>query len=141
EAGPGEATVPEALLSTNDGEQQPGAPGTRCWGGMCVDMIGVIAPEEALIVSTDEAMTFTLTAGDPTSVHLRVLEWQPSDFEGSPGTVVIAPDAPVAASGDLATARTIEWQVPSEPGEYALALFTAYEQGGDIAYGWHIVVE
>jgi hypothetical protein len=135
--------VPQATLSNSAGESQAGIPGTRCWGGGCVDMVGIIAPDEPLRVSAGETLTFNLGAGDPSSANLQVREWLPSDMQADQGTI-IAFDAPTAASGDLAPSATIEWEVPVEPGEYALNLMTFYQTGdvgGDISYGWHIIVE
>lgn len=142
--------VPLAELNNEAGEVQVAQLGSYCWsspsegGGegaaLCVDTIGQTAPTEALPVAPDETLTFTLGA-DPTSVSLRVLEWQLDEIvQGSLEWSVIAHDAPVVASGDLGPARVLTWQAPSEPGEYALTMFSAYP-GGDISYGWHIVVQ
>ncbi len=136
-----EEGVPVATLSTPSGALQVGVAGTRCWGGMCADMVGVLVPPDALPVAPDEALTITLTAGDASSAHLRVLEWQASVNEGPTGTLVADPSAPAVASGELGSGRTLTWNAPLEPGEYILSLFSVYEQGGDISYGWHIRVE
>lgn len=145
-----ESGVPGAMLTTSEGVTQIAEVGSYCWDisqpdgtvqGVCADAIGVIAPSEALPVSADETLTFTLTAGQPSNVQLRVLAWQVSDFDVGEDRRVIDHEAPVVASGNLDASQTIEWQAPSEPGEYALALFSSYQPGGDISYGWHIIVE
>jgi hypothetical protein len=133
--------VPGATLTNAAGTTQVAATGTYCWGGVCADMIGPIAPADALPVTPDEEVTFTLTAGAPSNVNLRVLEWQVTGDVLDSGEVVVDSEAPVVASGDLDLSQSIQWQVPSEPGEYALSMFTAYQEGGDISYGWHIRVE
>lgn len=133
--------VPVALLATSDGESQQALAGTRCWDGLCVDMIGLIAPQEALHVSPDEELTLQLGAGEPSTVNLRVLEWQTSEFDGPPEAVLIAFDAPVVQSGPLQKSQSQTWYAPGEPGEYMISLFTSYPQGGDISYGWHLVVD
>lgn len=132
--------VPLALLEGKTGSQEARA-GTRCWDGMCVDMIGVIAPAEALHVAPGEELTLRLGAGEPSGVSLRVLGWQPSQFDGPDGATIIGFDAPLVASGNLDGGQTLQWNAPDDPGEYALSLFTGYSQGGDISYGFHIIVD
>lgn len=140
EPAPGSQEIPQALLRTSSGAVQVGATGSYCWGTVCADAIGPVAPGEALTVAPDEELTFELMAGEPGQLSLRVLQWQPSEFEGRPGTVILDPQAPLVASGDLEPTATTTWNAPTEPGEYALLLFSTYVQGGDISYGWHIVV-
>jgi hypothetical protein len=114
--------------------------GTCCWNGLCLDLIGVLAPDEPMMVRPGERLTFTLTAGTPADVHLRVLEWLPGEFLAPPGGVFIDVAAPLVASGDLPPERVIGWEAPDQEGEYSLSLFSSYVEGGDISYGWHVVV-
>lgn len=136
--------VPEATLTDSEGAMQIGVPGTRCWRGGCMDAAGIMAPPEALRVAPGETLIFSFGAGDPSSVSLQVREWVPNEAPGPDGTAMIGWDAPIAASGDLDPAAATEWEVPLEPGEYALNAMSFYQignVGGDIAYGWHIIVE
>lgn len=139
------APLPEALLHTSEGETYAGTPGTHCWAGTCADMIGVPVPPEPISLAPGEELTFEFTAGQPTHLSLRVLAWQPSDIPSPSDEVLIADaEAPLVESGNLTPASQVAWQALPEPGEYVLHLFSSYSSGqggGDIAYGWHIVVE
>lgn len=139
------APLPEARLHTSNGETHAGTPGTYCWAGTCADMIGVPVPPEPIRVSPGEELSFEFTAGQPTHLTLRVLAWQPSDVPSPSDEVLIADaEAPLVESGNLSPATEVAWQALPEPGEYVLHLFSSYSSGqggGDIAYGWHILVE
>lgn len=62
---------PPATLVAASGEQISGVY-NYCWKGLCVDMLGVMVPKEALIARADETLTFKL-AIEPT--QLVLLAW------------------------------------------------------------------
>lgn len=136
---PGDSTpepVPGLFWGTADGPGGRAIEGTRCWGTMCVDMIGPITPEEPAELAPGEELTFQWEGGEPTTVTYSWLRAdtatsQPVDggklawMVTSAGEVI--DEAPVAA--------------PTEPGEYILVAFAAWEGRGDVSFGMYFSVE
>ncbi len=101
--------VPEASLSTGAGRTQTAVTGAYCWTGgdgrtVCADPFALLVPTDPLSVAPSEPLVFTLGAGTPTFVTMRVLDWQPDDAPAAPsptGTVAIRLDSQEVATGDL----------------------------------------
>lgn len=143
-AGEPPPAVPPATLTNGAGESQQAVVGSYCWpieGSVaCLDSLAVQAPSMPLTVAPVAPLTFALPNEPLTMVTMRVLGWKTIEGEAPNETTLVAPDAPLLASGDLEPAATIAWEAPPEPGEYFLDMMTVYQNGGTIAYGWHILV-
>ncbi|MBA3533506.1 MAG: hypothetical protein H0T73_16430 [Ardenticatenales bacterium] len=141
---PSSGAVPGATLSSQSGQSQRAATGSSCWGGpeapVCADTFALLVPTEPLLLSPGEPLTFTLEAGAPSFVTMRVLAWQPTGDAAAEGMTAIDVAASLLSEGDLEPAALISWEAPPEPGEYVLDLNSVYDNGNSIAYAWHLVV-
>ncbi len=127
--------VPAAHLRDGSGNRITGAAGTRCWGRMCVDMVGPITPANPTRVRPNERLEVTNDAGAPTEAQYA---WLP------------APDpAPTTISGERAWSGLFPrenqpWATsvttPQAPGRYVLIAFAQWQGRGDISYGWYLEV-
>lgn len=145
-AGESVPTAPPATLTDAAGQSQQAVVGSYCWpfeGGAiaCSNPLVVQAPTVPLTVASGAPLTFALPSEPLTMVTMRVLAWKPVEGASSGDTTLVAPDAPLLASGDLEPSATITWEAPPEPGEYFLDMATVYQNGGTIAYGWHLLVQ
>lgn len=137
--------VPSATLNGADGEGQRGFIGNHCWnlgaGAIeCIEAIGPFAPLEPLRVAPGDALTFALPDVPLSSVSLRVAPWISAAGEAPEGLLSVAPADEITPI-PIEPATPLLWQAPTDPGDYLVELFTLYENGGDIQYRWHILVE
>lgn len=137
--GPTVDSRPPAAIASIDGEPHDLALGTYCWGGLCADAIGIIAPPEPVAVSAGASLDL---AGDITGIELTESSWVIYPVTGEPigsgeNWVAFRPEGdgievPVGDGtvipGDL------------EAGEYLLTL-TARQEGQDAFYGLQISVD
>jgi len=145
-AAPATPTVPAAQLAGGQGQTQQAVTGTACWGELgnvpsCTDPLALLAPTEPLVVAPREALRFALPDAPLAFVTLRVLAWQPAEGAAPPGQTLLAPDAPLAASGDLEPTPSIPWEAPTPSGDYLLDLTAVYRDGRSVSYGWHLRVQ
>ena len=131
--GPTLAPVPGAF-ATAGGKTVRGGDGSRCWGTMCVDMVGPITNVEPLVVKPRETVPLDFEGGTPTTVSLT---WMP--VAGPPPTP--GPQGRVWMGGlSLSSAGTTR-EAPSAPGDYVLNVFAMWQGRGDISFGFYIRVQ
>ena len=137
---------PPAVLEV-DGQEQISGIGTYCWSdpeegvAVCADMLGIITPENPLVVPASFTARFYLSPeAEPEELALRVLpvsaedEIQPSGegwraWPGAPGEVYTLP-----------LERAPEIELNLEPGTHVLELFARWEDWGDVSYGFLLEV-
>jgi hypothetical protein len=115
------APPPPATLVTASGEQTAGVY-NYCWKDLCVDMIGVMVPAEAVIARPSEVVTFEL-AVEPTQLEMSV--WA---LDG--GTVVKEYEEYFAWSAegetnltyDLPAQSSFQFRPDFPPGRYVIVL-------------------
>ena len=145
-ATPPEVKPPPAVLEV-DGQEQISGTGSYCWSdpedgvGICADMIGIITPENPMVVPASFTARFHLSPqAEPEELSLRVLpvlawdEIQPSGdgwraWPGAPGEV-----------HPLALERAPEIELNLAPGMHVLELFARWEVWGDVSYGFLLEV-
>jgi hypothetical protein len=139
---PDASGLPVLTVSTPKGSAQQAEPGTRCWIegdlGQCVDYAGPVTPGEPLVIEPGAPLSLTV-AGDlqPSEVSAAWVAVKGSDGEpATDGTLLWS-----AAPHDFQPVADGMIAAPSEAGDYVLAVFTRWPQGGDIAYGAYIRVE
>ena len=148
---PDSGSPPPATL-TIDGQSQTSAVGTFCWTmsdgvAMCADMIGHPTPIQPLSVpSPFSAELSTVIPEPPDSLSMTVFPvqlgqeimvseeeqwfwWNPDD--GQRRTL------PIGSPGRA----TSEFELTLEPGLYALSMFVAWPERGDVNYGFLIEVQ
>ena len=126
---------PKAVLRTSGGREVAGGAGTRCWDGMCIDMVGPVSNPDALTLVASEGFVITFEAGPPTAIY--------EAWRGAPGT------------GEPATSGERLWKDPAppvtmvkaggprpplQPGRYLYMVFAQWQGKGDISYAWYIEV-
>ena len=129
---------PPATLVTASGEQTSGVY-NYCWKGLCVDMLGVMVPTDALITRVDEPLSFEL-AIEPTQVDLLI--W-PLDA----GTVVAEYDELFAWRDqgesdlryELAAQPSCQFTPDLTPGRYVVVL-AVRASDGDVGYAFQVEV-
>ncbi len=138
---------PPATLTVEGAEQTSGV-GTYCWttegmGGICADYIGVPTPAEPLRVTSPMLAVLELQVEDrPDSLSLAV-------FAVSAGMDQL-PDNPDLSSWpfpqefesrrDLELASSTPFELSLEPGLYVVSVFAAWDDLGDVNYGFLIDV-
>lgn len=127
------APVPGLFLVEPGGTGTSGVPGTRCWADSCIDYAGPVTT----------ARPTTFPAGVP-------LEWQ---AEGGTLTEIQHAWAPASLARPTPTSDgNLVWSLgaefapgeittPSEPGDYVLIVFTRYDNGGDVLFGFYLRIE
>lgn len=137
---------PPAVLAV-DGQEQVAGIGSYCWSDLdqglsiCADTIGIITPEQPLLVSPAFTAQFRLAPdGIPSELALRVIAVSPED------ELVPVPSGTRAWPGAEGTQVTLplkaepEVDLALEPGLYVLYLFARWEALGDVSYGFLLEV-
>ncbi|MBI5946634.1 MAG: hypothetical protein HY875_00665 [Chloroflexi bacterium] len=131
-SGPTLAPVPGAF-ATAGGKTVRGGEGTRCWGTMCVDMVGPITNVDPLVVKAGEAVALDFEGGTPTTVSLTWMAVTgPPPAPGPQGRVWMRE----LSSTPGGTTR----EAPSAPGDYVLTVFATWKGRGDILFGFYVRV-
>ena len=126
---------PKAVLRTAGGREVTGGAGTRCWDGMCLDMVGPVSNPDAFTLKATEDFTVSYEAGSPTAVYEA---WRGASGPGE-----------LTASGErlwkdivpgVAMARAGGPRPPLQPGRYLYMVFAQWQGKGDISYAWYIEV-
>jgi hypothetical protein len=129
---------PPAVLTTAAGEQTSGVY-NYCWGGLCVDMLGVLVPTDALVARVDEPLTFEL-AIEPTQLELLVWPLEAGTvvkgYEGffawrDQGETDLAYHLPVQSSFQFTPGLTL--------GQYVIVL-AVRASDGDVGYAFQVQV-
>lgn len=144
---PGEGGPPAAVLRVN-GQAQTAGVGSHCWPypdeetAICADYMGVITPRVPLVVSApiDATIEWPLERApdNMSATFYPVTEETEMQSEG-PARVWEPP---------FDRGETIEFQgshglsfSPIEPGLYVLTVFGAWEDTGDVTYGFLLEVQ
>jgi len=147
---------PPAVLAVGDACQTGGI-GTNCWEWGCGDVAGIVVPATPISVSEGQPLRIALDF-DAFDTHVRI--WRANSDrlrEGESGDTLVSPaDVDQVWEGAPPPGRTIELRPDLSPGRYAIEVF-AYKvppgglqtpgpfggvgAGGDVSYGFHIVVE
>ncbi len=131
--GPTLAPVPGAF-ATAGGRTVRGGDGSRCWGTLCVDMVGPITNVHPLVMKPREAVALDFEGGTPTTVSLT---WRPVTGPlPSPG-----PQGRVWMAGLSPSPAGATREAPSAPGDYVLDVFAVWQGRGDISFGFYIRVQ
>lgn len=145
---------PDLTLDTGTGHQQ-GELGTHCWSSRtvsaCADMIGVLAPLEAVEAPSEGPWALALAGEATASGTLRTYVWvDPIEEHAERGWAAFQPDnANFVERVDLPLDRhwSVEPAVPLGPGKYLVWVQLAWPGAepntitGDAAYGFHLVVK
>ena len=142
-----EIEPPPAVLEV-DGKEQPSGIGSYCWldpeqgVSLCADMLGIITPENPLVVPSSFTGRFHLSPEEmPGELALRVIPVSAEDeilpsgegwraWPGAPGELYPLP-----------LERTPEIALDLTPGMHILELFARWEEWGDVSYGFLLEVQ
>lgn len=124
----------------SDGEHEyPLGLGTHCWSGptsgMCVDMIGVITPTEAVSIARGATLQLVGGLAEPSITVASISIWR------APAEPIDSGDFGAAwqpESGESTLAMIgSQFMLPPElaPGRYILAINIVADPGGDAQYG------
>ncbi len=125
---------PSAMLVTASGEQSAGVY-DYCWEGLCVDMLGVIVPADAVIAGAGEPVTFKL-AVEPT--QLELLAWALDsgkvikDYEGF---FAWRAQGEPSFKYQLPAQSSFQFTPDFPPGRYVIVLGVRASPG-DVGYGF-----
>lgn len=120
-------------VPTGDGTQA--TPGTRCWGGSCVDYVGPITKDEPISFAAGVDLGWQVEGGTADEVaHVWIAKADAATEPGGDGTLVWRLDSFDFDGGDAIS-------VPEEPGEYLLAIFIRYTSGDDVLWGLYVKAE
>ncbi|HET7738996.1 MAG TPA: hypothetical protein VFK32_10520, partial [Tepidiformaceae bacterium] len=131
---PAPGGVPGAVLTSAAGEVD-GAVGTRCWGGMCIDMVGPVTQEAPHDVDAGETVSVEFGHGTPdeaTYTWMRATDPPPAAANGERSWSGLFPPVTEAAGTGL--------EAPDEPGDYVLIVFAVWQGEGDVSYGFYLRV-
>ena len=110
-------------------------PGTRCWGGGCVDFSGPVTGDAPFAFNTGTELGWQVEGGAAAEVSHA---WVASDDAHSEhvGDHTLAwrvPELHFEESGDIV--------VPAGAGEYLLVVFIRYTSGDDVLWGLYVTAE
>jgi hypothetical protein len=135
-AGPQITEPPAADLEDASGNLTRGAPGTRCWGGLCIDFLSPVTQADPATVRRGETLDVVFEAGPPAEVvHSWHQATSPAPAPGNNGVRSWGAMMPI-------TSETGTIAAPGEPGTYVLIVFARWDAPvrGDVTYGFYIEV-
>jgi|GEM_PF-6437336 len=125
--------------------------GSYCWAQspeppVCIDAVGLLAPEEPLLVARDTIVAFEIEENAaPLELTLSVYRWEVDPQAQAAGARVIRVASEPILREQPGPGRNITYRIDLTPGQYAIRLFGFWPTGVpgeryDASYGFNLVV-
>lgn len=141
---------PAASLQVDNQSQEAGI-GTYCWKsqpkstgptGLCADMIGIPTAADPLIVHSPVQLQFRIPVeGQPAEVVLNVISASTTKEKKDPNSDQRWWDFAEGQVHRLDPSSSPSLKLQLEPGLYVLDLFSRWDDGNDVSYGFLLSVE
>ncbi|HEX6032453.1 MAG TPA: hypothetical protein VFY90_13555 [Tepidiformaceae bacterium] len=127
---------PRATLRLADGRELVAGAGTRCWEGMCVDMVGPISNPDAFAMNAGDSLALSFEAGLPSSTSSAWIRVDGQRSELTSSGERLWTSFPALVTPDVQGAPAVEL----EPGQYIYVVQAFFDGEGDVMYAFYLDV-